>query len=157
MAAVRTVAPDDSRRKPASRSATSQRPIGGDVLQGVDAIVHLAGRAHVPPGPAADATTPFIVANVHVTRRLAEAAAQAGVTPHRVSRAASRCTGTRARRAVRSAPATPAAPQDAYARSKAEAENALGEICRANGIEVIVLRLPLTYGPGVKGNFLHPA
>jgi len=90
---------------------------------------------------------------VHVTRRLAEAAAQAGV--RRIVFASSVKVYGEA-----SVPGRPfgagdvAAPQGAYARSKAEAENALGEICRTNGMEAIVLRLPLTYGPEVKGNFL---
>jgi len=48
----------------------------------------------------------------------------------------------------------PSHPEDAYARSKAEAENVLWQVCRSSGIEGVVLRLPLTYGPGVKGNFL---
>jgi lipopolysaccharide/colanic/teichoic acid biosynthesis glycosyltransferase/nucleoside-diphosphate-sugar epimerase len=47
----------------------------------------------------------------------------------------------------------PAAPQDAYARSKWEAERALEEISRETGMELVVLRPPLVYGPGVKGNF----
>jgi nucleoside-diphosphate-sugar epimerase len=48
----------------------------------------------------------------------------------------------------------PARPRDAYAHSKAEAENVLWQMCHANDIEGVVLRLPLVYGPGVKGNFL---
>jgi len=48
----------------------------------------------------------------------------------------------------------PARPHDDYARSKAEAERVLWERCRDAGTEAVVLRLPLTYGPGVKGNFL---
>jgi UDP-glucose 4-epimerase len=47
-----------------------------------------------------------------------------------------------------------AAPQDAYARSKAEAESVLRALCGESGVEVVILRLPLTYGPGVRGNFL---
>jgi len=153
VAAVRAVTAGDGR-------ASAQVALGDfaaadwhDVMQGVDAIVHLAGRAHVPPGRAADTPTPFIVANVHVTRRVAEAAARAGV--RRIVYASSAKVYGEA-----SMPGRPfragdsAAPRDAYARSKAEAESALGEICRAHGMEAIVLRLPLTYGPGVKGNFL---
>src|SRR5204862_4043468 len=47
----------------------------------------------------------------------------------------------------------PSAPQGLYAKSKLEAERVLREICGERGIDAIVLRLPLTYGPGVKGNF----
>lgn len=153
VAAVRAVAPDDSRRNAVVALGDFAAADWQDVVQGVGAIVHLAGRAHVPAGDAADRPTPFIVANVHVTRRLAEAAARAGV--RRIVFASSVKVYGEA-----SAPGRPfaagdlAAPQSAYARSKAEAENALGEICRARGMDAIVLRLPLTYGPEVKGNFL---
>src|SRR5439155_1357992 len=115
-------------------------------------VVHLAGGVHVS-GRDAAAATPYIVANVHVTRRLADAAARAGV--RRIVLASTVKVYGEA-----SAPGQPfragdaAAPQDAYARSKAEAENVLREIAAARGLEAVVLRLPLTYGPGVRGNFL---
>jgi nucleoside-diphosphate-sugar epimerase len=124
----------------------------GDALTGVDAIVHLAGRAHVPAGRDAD-PTPHIVANVHVTRRLLDAAVKAGV--RRVVFASTvKVYGetTELGRPFRAG--DPSHPEDAYARSKAEAENVLWQVCRSSGIEGVVLRLPLTYGPGVKGNFL---
>jgi nucleoside-diphosphate-sugar epimerase len=152
VAAVRTAAPDDSRRESVVALGDFAAADWRDVMQGVDTIVHLAGRAHVPPGPAADAPTPFIVANVHVTRRLAEAAAQAGA--RRIVFASSvKVYGDASEPGRPFRAGDVAAPQGAYARSKAEAENALAEICRANGIEAIVLRLPLTYGPEVRGNF----
>jgi nucleoside-diphosphate-sugar epimerase len=153
LAAVRGIAPDGSRRDAQVAVGDFAAADWQHVVQGVDAIVHLAGRAHVSSRRAADSPTPFIVANVHVTRRLAEAAAQAGV--RRIVFASSiKVYGEASQpgRPFRAGDAS--APQDAYARSKAEAENALGEISRAQGVEAIVLRLPLTYGPGVKGNFL---
>jgi nucleoside-diphosphate-sugar epimerase len=123
------------------------------VLSGVDIVVHLAGRAHVAPGPAAGSVTPYVVANVHVTRRLAEAAARTGV--RRIVFASSIKVCGEATRPGRpfGADEVPA-PQDAYARSKAEAENVLRAICGERGVELVILRLPLTYGPGVRGNFL---
>ena len=153
VAAVRAAAPDGGRKDACVALGDFAAADWHDVMRGVDAVVHLAGRAHVPRGHAADAPTPYIVANVHVTRRVAEAAAQAGV--RRIVFASSvKVYGetTRPGRPFRAGDA--AAPQDAYARSKAEAENALRDICGAHRVEVIVLRLPLTYGPGVKGNFL---
>ena len=152
VAAVRAAAPDDSGRKSVVPLGDFAAADWRNVMRGVDAVVHLAGRAHVPSGRVADTPTPFIVANVHVTRRVAEAAAQAGV--RRIVFASSVKVYGEA-----SAPGRPfragdvAAPEGAYALSKAEAENALGEICRANGMEAVVLRLPLTYGAKVKGNF----
>jgi nucleoside-diphosphate-sugar epimerase len=122
-----------------------------DALTGVDSIVHLAGRAHVLAGDADP--TPHIVANVHVTRRLLDAAARAGV--RRIVFASTiKVYGemTQPGRPFRAG--DPSRPVDAYARSKAEAENILWQVCRESGIEGVVLRLPLAYGPGVKGNFL---
>ena len=46
-------------------------------------------------------------------------------------------------------------PEDAYGRSKLEAEQALARVARETGLEIVVLRPPLVYGPGVKGNFLR--
>ena len=119
-------------------------------LAGIDAIVHLAGLAHVEH--AADAT-PYLIANVHVTRRLADAAARAGV--RRIVFASTvKVYGETTRRGRPFRAGDPARPRDEYARSKAEAERVLWERCGSAGIEGVVLRLPLTYGPGVKGNFL---
>jgi len=46
-------------------------------------------------------------------------------------------------------------PEDAYGISKWEAEQALARIAKETGLELVVLRAPLVYGPGVKGNFLR--
>jgi nucleoside-diphosphate-sugar epimerase len=122
------------------------------ILHGVDAIVHLAGRAHVATAREASDPTPFVVANVHVTRRLLGAAVQAGV--RRVVLASTiKVYGeaTVPGRPFRAG--DPAAPQDAYAHSKAGAEHVLWHACRDGAIDGVALRLPLTYGPGVKGNF----
>jgi nucleoside-diphosphate-sugar epimerase len=127
-----------------------------EALAGVDSIVHLAGRAHVPNSlNAYDAVdpTPYVVANVHVTRRLAEAAARAKV--RRVVLASS--VKVYGESTVRGRPfraGDPTAPRDAYAHSKAEAERVLRQACAGTTLEGVVLRLPLTYGAGVKGNFL---
>jgi nucleoside-diphosphate-sugar epimerase len=122
------------------------------VLPGVDAIVHLAGRAHVLRERHAD-TTAYIVANVHVTRRLLEAAARFGV--QRVVFASTvKVYGETTRRGRPFRAGDPARPRDAYAHSKSEAEKVLWQVCQANGMQGVVLRLPLVYGPGVKGNFL---
>src|SRR5205823_5438094 len=151
VAAVRSLASGDARGSTHVALGDFAAADWHEVLGGVDAVVHLAGLAHVA-GSDAVAPTPFIVANVHVTRRLVDAAARAGVRrivftstvkvygeatePGRPFRAGDR-----------------AAPQDAYAHSKAEAENVLRELSASRGLEAFVLRLPLTYGQGVKGNF----
>ncbi len=47
------------------------------------------------------------------------------------------------------------APSDPYAVSKWEAEQRLHEIAQRTGLEVVIIRPPLVYGPGVKGNILR--
>ncbi|MEO8740827.1 MAG: NAD-dependent epimerase/dehydratase family protein [Casimicrobiaceae bacterium] len=122
------------------------------VLAGVDVVVHLAGRAHVLRERAAD-PTPYIVANVHVTRRLLEAAVRAGVR-RVVYTSTIKVYGESTPRGRPFRVGDAPHPSGAYALSKAAAENVLWEVARVSGIESVVLRLPLVYGPGVKGNFL---
>ena len=122
------------------------------MVRGVDAIVHLAGRTHVATARDADDPTPFVVANVHVTRRLLDAALQAGV--RRVVLASTiKVYGEATLPGKPFRAGDPTAPQDAYAHSKTGAEHVLWHACRGGAIEGVALRLPLTYGPGVKGNF----
>ncbi|HZI83978.1 MAG TPA: NAD-dependent epimerase/dehydratase family protein [Casimicrobiaceae bacterium] len=151
VAAVRAVAPGDARNPAYVALGDFAAADWHEVLGDVEKVVHLAGLAHVA-GHDAEAPTPFIVANVHVTRRLVDAAARAGVC-RIVFASTVKVYGeaTAPGRPFRAG--DPAAPEDAYAHSKAEAENVLRELCAARGVEGVVLRLPLTYGPGVKGNF----
>jgi len=151
VAAVRALAPQNANRSGYVALGDFAATEWDEVLKGVDAIVHLAGRTYARDSEG-DTPTPYIVANVHVTRRLADAAARNGV--RRIVFASSvKVFGetTEPGRPFRAG--DPTAPQGAYAKSKLEAERVLREICGAHGIEAIVLRLPLTYGPGVKGNF----
>lgn len=124
-----------------------------ETMRGVDAIVHLAGSVHAS---AADASNPthFVVGNVHVTRRLLDAAIRAGVRRF-ILASTIKVYGeqTFPGRPFRAGDAVN--PQDAYAHSKAEAESLLWNACKQGGMEGVVLRLPLTYGPHVKGNFLR--
>jgi len=124
-----------------------------EVLEGVDAIVHLAGRAHVANARAAADPTPYVVANVHVTRRLCDAAARAKV--RRIVLASTvKVYGESTPQGRPFRAGDPEAPGDAYAHSKAEAERVLWQACTESALDGVVLRLPLTYGAGVKGNFL---
>ncbi len=132
-------------------------PIGPETdwtraLEGMEAVVHLAGRAHVLRDKAVDPQGAFDRVNAHGTRRLAEQAAAAGVRQFvfvSSIKVNGEATGARA-----FTEADPPAPQDAYARSKAGAERALAEIAAHSPMEIVILRPPLVYGPGVKANFL---
>ncbi|MGH8713973.1 MAG: NAD-dependent epimerase/dehydratase family protein, partial [Casimicrobiaceae bacterium] len=150
--AVRALAHGDADRRDTVALGDFAAADWGPALRDVDTVVHLAGRAHALPGRDSDEPTPFVVGNVHVTRRLLDAAVVAGV--RRVVLASTvKVYGeaTPPGRPFRAGDA--AAPQDAYAHSKASAEAVLWHACRTGAIEGVVLRLPLTYGPGVKGNF----
>jgi len=153
VAAVRSVAVRDAKSPQFVALGDFAAADWAAALCGVSAVVHLAGRAHVLHEPRTGALTPYVVANVHVTRRLAEAAVVAGV--QRIVFASTvKVYGERTPPGRPFRAGDPAAPLDAYAQSKAEAEKVLHEICRERGMEAVCLRLPLTYGAGVKGNFL---
>jgi nucleoside-diphosphate-sugar epimerase len=120
-----------------------------DVLRAGDAVVHLAGRAHVVHERASDPLAVFRAANVAPTTTICRSAVEAGAT-RVVFISSAKVYGE-----GRDAPYTLAdalAPHDAYARSKVEAE----EIVRSVGGTAVgwaVLRPPFVYGPGGKGNF----
>ncbi len=120
-------------------------------LRGVDAVVHLAARVHVTRDAAPDPLAAFRAVNRDGTRRLAEQAAAAGVRRF-VFLSSIKVLGESAPRDAPFTDASPPAPADAYARSKHEAERALDEIAAGTGLQVVVLRPPLVYGPGATGN-----
>jgi nucleoside-diphosphate-sugar epimerase len=131
----------------------AQAPDLRDALAGVDVVIHLAGRAHVVRETAADVDRIFRRVNVAATRHLAEQAAAAGVRRF-VLLSSVKVNGER----TGDRPFTEAdvpAPEDAYGRSKHEAEQALRAVGAATGLAVAIVRPPLVYGPGVKANFLR--
>ena len=125
------------------------------ILDGVDVIVHLAGRAHVMRETAVDPLAAYRRANTEVTTRLAEAAARQGVRRF-VFVSTIKVNGeSTSEKPFRYD--DPAAPADPYAISKWEAEQSLRMIAARTGMEVVIVRPPLVYGPGVKGNFARLA
>lgn len=122
-------------------------------LIGVGTVVHLAARAHVgDAGP--DALARFRQVNSLGTRRLAEAAAAAGVRRF-VFLSSVKAMGESSPPGRALTEADAARPEDAYGVSKREGEQALVETAAERGMETVILRAPLVYGPGVKGNFLR--
>ena len=121
-------------------------------LGGIEVVVHLAARVHVMDEPAADAAELHRQANAEGTLRLAEEAAAAGVG-RLVFLSTVKVNGERTAQAP-FRESDPPAPADAYARSKWEAETGLARLAGEGGLEVVVVRPPLVYGPGVGGNFL---
>lgn len=124
-----------------------------DAVDGIDVVVHLAARVHVMRERAVDPTAEFRRVNVAGTERLAEAAARAGVR-RLVYVSSIKVNGER----TGDAPFRPddrPAPEDAYGRSKWEAERALRAVATATGLEAVVVRPPLVHGPEVRGNLLR--
>jgi len=119
-------------------------------LTGVDMVVHLAARAHVMRDSASDPLAHYRRINVAGSERLARAAAAAGVS-RLIYMSSIKVNGEATVNAPFRESDSPA-PLDAYGRSKWEAEQALSRIAAETGLGVTVLRPPLIYGPGVKGN-----
>ena len=121
-------------------------------LQGVDTVVHLAARVHVMNDRATDPLQAFRSTNVAATLQLARQAAAAQVQRF-VFMSSVKASGelTLPGQPLRESD-TPQ-PQDAYGRSKCEAEEGLRQIASSTGLEVVIIRSPLVYGPGVKANF----
>jgi nucleoside-diphosphate-sugar epimerase len=124
-----------------------------EVLGDVDAVIHLAARAHVMRDSVADPLAAYRAINVAATTRLARAAAAAGV--RRFVYVSSVKVHGQATHGEPFTADSPLAPIDPYGRSKAEAEAALREIAAGTALEVVVVRPPLVYGPGVGANFLR--
>ena len=123
------------------------------VLRDVDYVVHLAARAHVMSETAQDPLTEFRRVNCRGSEQLAESAVAAGVKRFiyvsTIKVLGEKTEGRPFQHTDR------AAPSDPYAISKLEAEEALHHIGEDKGLELVILRPPLIYGPGVGGNYLR--
>lgn len=133
--------------------ATATDDVLARALDGADAVVHLAGRAHVTRDRSANSANAYREANVVASERLARAAVRADVARFvYVSTIKVNGETTLPGRPFRES--DPHHPEDAYGRSKWEAERTLEEIAGASGMALTILRPPLMYGPGARGNFL---
>jgi len=122
-------------------------------LDGVSVIVHAAARVHVMNDTAKDPLVEFRRVNVEGTLNLARQAAAAGVTRF-VFISSIKVNGESTEYGRPFYAEDAPAPIDPYGLSKLEAEIGLSEIGRESGMEIVVIRPPLVYGPGVKANFL---
>jgi UDP-N-acetyl-alpha-D-quinovosamine dehydrogenase len=129
------------------------RPVGdigpqtdwSDHLAGVDIVVHLATRAHRPPNSAAGEM------EVAAAAALAQAAATNGVRRF-VLMSSIRAMGSATQPGAPFRIGDPARPDDLYGRTKLAIEGALVAEARRSGLDLVILRPPLVYGPGAKGN-----
>lgn len=151
-----------ARSIPAERDGSVEwRAIGGletpldwsPVLAGADAIVHLAGIAHVLDATDEALATRYRAINCEATLALARAAIACGVR-RLVFMSSIRVHGN-APNGVIFRETDTCVPSDEYGRSKLDAETGLGRIAQTSALEVVSLRPPLVYGPGVGANFLR--
>jgi nucleoside-diphosphate-sugar epimerase len=123
----------------------------GESMAGIDVVVHLAARTRAVRERGRGDLADYRPVNVDGTRRLAEAAAQSGVR-RLVFVSSLKVNGDTTSSRPFQASDRPA-PQDAYGISKWEAEHVVGEVAGKTGLETVVVRPPLVYGSGAKGNF----
>ncbi|MGI4848231.1 MAG: UDP-glucose 4-epimerase family protein [Janthinobacterium lividum] len=124
-------------------------------LAGCDTVVHLAARVHMMEDDASDKLAAFRAVNVEATMNLARQAIKAGVKRFvfvSSVKVNGEQTGIGGQVQTFSALDQPA-PQDPYGVSKLEAELALRELSSQSGLELVIVRPPLVYGPGVRANF----
>jgi len=122
-------------------------------MEDVDTVVHLAARAHVVADTAADPLAEFRRVNVAVTEQFADAAVRGGVRRFVLVSSIGVLGNDSGGRAFTAA--DPPHPIEPYAVSKWEAEQRLLERVAGTAVEAVIVRPPLVYGPGVKGNFLR--
>jgi nucleoside-diphosphate-sugar epimerase len=116
----------------------------------IDVVIHLAAKVHVMSRGNLGELAKYREINVEGTRTLAKQAAHAGVKRF-VYLSSIKVNGERTSETPFSADQKPQ-PEDSYAISKLEAEEALREIEKETNMEVVIIRPPLVYGPNVKGN-----
>lgn len=121
-------------------------------LHGVDVVIHLAARVHVMRETAGDPLAEFLEVNLHGTANLARQAVQAGVK-RLVYVSSIKVNGEETIGGHYYTELDDPSPQDSYGISKREAEQTLHRVAAETGLEIVIVRPPLVYGAGVKGNF----
>lgn len=121
-------------------------------LKGVDVVIHAAARAHIMSDEAVDPLAEYRSINRDATLRLAELAAESGVERF-IFISSVKVNGESTMPGSLFESRIEGVPVDPYGLSKYEAEQGLLEISRQTGMEVVIIRPPLVYGPNVKGNF----
>ncbi|QJI44951.1 SDR family oxidoreductase [Pseudomonas sp. ADAK2] len=123
------------------------------ILDDVQVVIHAAARVHVMNEVAVDALAEFRKVNVQGTLKLAQRAAESGVKRF-IFISSIKVNGENTLPGNPFKADDPSKPDGPYGLSKYEAEEALKLLGRETGMEVVIIRPPLVYGPGVKANFL---
>jgi nucleoside-diphosphate-sugar epimerase len=120
-------------------------------LHNAGVVIHAAARVHVMADEATDPLAEFRAVNVDGTLNLARQAAAAGVK--RFIFISSIKVNGEGTTTIPYRHSDKPAPEDAYGQSKSEAETCLRALTAKTGMELVIIRPPLVYGPGVKANF----
>ena len=120
-------------------------------LESVHAVVHLAARVHIMRDTSADPLEEFRQINTETTLKLARLAAEAGVKRF-LFLSSVKVNGESTTGEAPFTEQDSCEPSDPYGISKYEAEKGLMQIAKGTGMELVIIRPPLIYGPGVKGN-----
>lgn len=134
------------------RSEINSESDYSDALRGADVVIHSAARAHIMDDDALDSLAEFRKVNTEGALNLARQAARAGVGRF-VFVSSVKVNGESTPADKPFTPEDAFVPSDAYGLSKYEAEVGLRKIAQETGMEVVIVRPPLVYGPGVKANF----
>ena len=121
-------------------------------LRGIDVVVHTAARAHVMKDEENNPLAAYQKINVEGTLNLAMQAARAGIRRF-IFISSIKVNGETTPLDQPFIADDIESPQDAYGISKMQAEQGLKQIASETGMEIVIIRSPLVYGPGVKGNF----
>ena len=125
-----------------------------DILSYVDIVIHTAARAHVMRDSTSDPLNEYRKINVTATKELARQAAEAGVKRF-IFVSSVKVNGESTSHNQMFSETDEPQPVDEYGLSKLEAEQALIDIGKVSSMQVVIIRPPLVYGPGVKGNFAN--
>ena len=125
-----------------------------DALIAHDVVIHTAARVHIMKDSVADPLTEYRKVNVDGTLNLARQSAAAGVKRF-IFVSSIKVNGEQTSPGQPFQPNDEAKSIDPYGISKWEAEQGLQQIAQETGLEVVIIRPPLVYGPGVKGNFAN--
>ena len=123
-----------------------------EALHEVDVVIHLAARVHVMSNDDASSLAEFRSINVQATLRLAQQAARTGAKRF-IFLSSIKVNGEATSRGMAFRAGDTHIPTDHYGLSKYEAEQGLLTIAAETGMEVVIIRPPLVYGPGVRANF----
>lgn len=122
------------------------------MLDGVDSVVHLAARVHINNFKSTDPLSDYRLINVEGTLSLARISVAAGVKRF-IYLSSVKVNGESTLIGSPFTADNRPSPQDPYGISKLEAEEGLRQIAMETSMEVVIIRPPLVYGPGVKANF----